>query len=245
MAGPLEQFEVKTLHPIEVMGYDVSFTNSSMWMLIVAGVSILLLVASTMNRSIVPGRLQSVGEVLYEFLANMLIDIAGTEARRYFPYIFSLFLFIFFANLLGLLPYSFTVTSHLSATFALAFVGFFLCIVVGFARHGIKFLGFFMPTGAPWILGFLLVPIELFTYFIRPFTLAIRLGANMLAGHIVLKIFAGFSVGLATTYGIGAGVPVALINVLMIGFEVFVAGLQAYIFTLLMCTYLNDSVHLH
>jgi len=245
MAGPLEQFEVSKKIALEVAGYDVSFTNSSLWMVIVVATVFGMLTLFTKKRSLVPSRLQSIAEVLYEFIADMVIDLAGPESKRYFPYIFTVFTFVLFGNLLGMLPYSFTITSHLTVTFTLALMGFLIITVIGFVHHGTKYLGLFMPGGAPLFLAPILIPIEMFAYFVRPFTLAIRLFANMLAGHIVLKIFAGFSVALATGFGVYAGFPVVIVNIAMIGFELIVAALQAYIFTLLMCTYLNDAVHMH
>ncbi len=244
MAGPIEQFEIKPIYNLEIAGYDVSFTNSSLWMIIAIVAISLVMVLGTRQRALVPGRFQAMVEMLYEFVANMVIDIAGPEARKYFPYIFTLFVFIFFGNFLGLLPMSFTYTSHFAVTFALGFMGFIIFTLIGFARHGLDYLKLFMPGGTPIMLAPILIPIELFSYFARPFSLAIRLFANMLAGHVVLKIFAGFGVALAAVHP-AVGILPAFFNVGLIGFEIFVAALQAYIFSLLMCVYLNDAVHLH
>lgn len=245
MADPIKQFNVYELAPLSLGGVDVSFTNSSLWMVIAVATVTAMMVFGMGRRALVPGRMQSFIEMLYEFIANMVIDIAGPEAKRYFPFIFSVFMFVLFGNLLGMIPASFTFTSHISVTFALAFICFLVITFIGFARHGLDYLKLFLPTGSPLFLAPLLIPIELFSYFARPFSLAIRLFANMLAGHVVLKIFAGFSVALATSFGILAAVVPAFVTIGLIGFEIFVACLQAYIFALLCCVYLNDAVHMH
>jgi F-type H+-transporting ATPase subunit a len=238
--SPLAQFEIKRLVPMEIGGIDVSFTNSSLFMVIVVLGITLLMTVSMRGRAMVPGRLQSMAELSYEFIANMLKENVGSEGRQYFPFIFSLFMFILFANLLGMIPFTFTVTSHIIVTFALAFVVFIGVTVIGFARHGAHFLSFFVPPGVPKPLLLLLVPIEVLSYFIRPVSLSVRLFANMMAGHTMLKVFAGFVVALGV---LGGWAPLAFV-VALTGLEIGIAFLQAYVFTILTCLYLNDAVHM-
>jgi F-type H+-transporting ATPase subunit a len=193
------------------------------------------------KRALVPGRWQSLAEVVYEFVAMTLRETVGDEGRKYFPLVFSLFIFIAVCNLIGMVPGSFTVTSHMSVTFGLAVVVFFVTTLVAIFRHGFKFLGFFLPHGTPWWLAPLMVAIELVSYLSRPISLSIRLGANMMVGHMLLKIVAGFVIGMGL---LGGWLPLAVM-VAFTGFEIFIALLQAYIFTILTCVYLNDAVHLH
>jgi F-type H+-transporting ATPase subunit a len=238
--SPLAQFEIKRLVPMEIGGIDVSFTNSALFMVIaVLGIT-LLMTMSMRGRAMVPGRLQSVAELSYEFIANMLKENVGSEGRQYFPFVFSLFMFILFANVLGMIPFTFTVTSHIIVTFALAFVVFIGVTLIGFARHGLRFLSFFVPPGVPKPLLILLVPIEVLSYFIRPVSLSVRLFANMMAGHTMLKVFAGFVVALGI---LGGWAPLAFV-VALTGLEIGIAFLQAYVFTILTCLYLNDAVHM-
>jgi F-type H+-transporting ATPase subunit a len=193
------------------------------------------------QRALVPGRLQSVAEVGYEFIAGMVRDNVGNAGKKYFPFVFTLFIFILFCNLLGLVPYAFTPTSHIIVTFAMAATVFLGVTIIGIARHGLHFLSFFVPKGVPFVLLLLLVPIEVISYFVRPFSLSIRLFANMLAGHTMLKVFGGFVVML----GLYAGwAPLAFI-VAFTGLELLIAFLQAYVFAILTCLYLNDAIHLH
>lgn len=238
--NPLEQFEIKPLVPLHIGNVDVSFTNSSLFMLVAVVLATALLVVGTQGARLVPGRLQSMAELSYEFIANMIEENVGTEGMRYFPFIFTLFMFVLFGNVLGMVPYTFTYTSHIVVTFALAAVVFVGVTVIGLARHGLHFFKLFAPEGVPWPLLLLLVPIELISYFIRPFTLSIRLFANMLAGHAILAVFAGF----VTALGVLGIAPLAM-DVGFILLEFLVAGLQAYIFTILTCLYLNDAIHLH
>src|SRR5712671_1714701 len=238
--NPLEQFEIERLIPIHIGGIDLSYTNSAMLMTVAAALVTALLVLGTRNAALVPGRWQSLAELSYEFIGNMIDGTVGQEGREYFPFVFTLFMFILFGNLLGLVPYSFTFTSHIIVTFALAAVVFLGVTVIGFARHGLHFLRLFVPAGVPAILLLLLVPIELLSYFIRPFTLSIRLFANMLAGHTMLAIFGGF----AASVGLFAFFPTA-IDILLVGLELLVAVLQAYVFAILTCLYLNEAIHLH
>lgn len=239
--GPLEQFEIRELLPIHVGELNLSYTNSAMWMTIAVGLTALLFAAGMRGRAMVPGRLQSLVELSYEFVANMVRDNAGAAGRPYFPFVFTLFVFILFGNLLGMIPYSFTFTSHIVVTFAMAAVVFIGVTVIGFARHGARFLKFFVPDGVPLPLLFILVPIEVLSYFVRPVSLSLRLFANMMAGHTMLKVFGGFVVALGI---IGGWAPLALI-VALTGLEIGIACLQAYVFAVLSCLYLNDALHMH
>ena len=237
---PLEQFTIERLVPLHIGRLDVSFTNSALLMTIAVVLITALLVLGTRKAALVPGRWQSVTEMAYEFVANMVDTNAGHGARDFFPFVFTLFMFILFSNLLGLVPYSFTITSHIIVTFALAAVVFIGVTIVGIVRHGFHFLRLFVPEGVPVALLVLLVPIELLSYFIRPFTLSIRLFANMLAGHTMLGIFGG----LAASIGLFAILPLGA-AILIFALELLVAGLQAYIFAILTCLYLNDAIHMH
>jgi len=238
--GPFHQFVIQRLVPIQIGGVDASFTNASLWMAIVLLVVTAIMVLSVRGSALVPGRMQSVAEMAYEFVANMVRDNAGQEGMQYFPFVLSLFMFILFCNLLGLIPYSFTPTSHIVVTLAMALVVFIGVTIIGFAKHGAHFLTLFVPAGVPAVLLVLLVPIELLSYFIRPFTLSIRLFANMLAGHTMLAIFAGFAASVPLFGILPVGIDVAIYFL-----EVLVAALQAYVFAILTCLYLRDALHLH
>ena len=245
--SPLAQFEIKRVLPIHIGGLDLSFTNSALFMLLSVGLISVWILVSVGGRALVPGRWQSAAEMAYEFIAGMLRDNVGPEGRPYFPFIFSLFAFILFANLLGMLPFAFTVTSHIIVTFALAMVVFIGVTIIGFARHGLHFLKLFVPSGVPAALLPLLVVIEVISYFVRPVSLSVRLFANMLAGHTMLKVFAGFILllgSLGAGGAIGGIAPLAFI-VALTGLEIGIAILQAYVFTILTCLYLNDAIHLH
>ncbi len=243
MANPLEQFQIKTIVeiPIPIGEIDASFTNSSAFMLAAVAAATLFLTLSMRGRALIPSRWQSMAELSYEFIGAMVRDNVGTEGRRYFPFIFSLFMFILFANLIGLIPFSFTVTSHIIVTFAMAITVFLGVTLVGIIRHGFRFFTFFLPTGVPMIMAPLLVPIEVLSYLSRPVSLSIRLFANMMAGHTMLKVFAGFVVPLGL---LGGWAPLS-VDVALTAFEFLVAFLQAYVFTILTCLYLNDAIHLH
>ena len=241
MANPLEQFEIKPIIPLEVAGIDISFTNSAMWMMIGVVVSILFMHLATRRAMIIPGRLQILAESLYGFVAGMVRDNIGTKGREFFPLVFTIFIVILMGNMLGMLPYSFTYTSHIAVTFGIAFTLFLFITILGFVRHGMKFLSIFNPAGVPVALKPLIIPIEMISYFIRPVTLSVRLFANMMAGHLMLKVFAGFSVMM----GVGFGLLPMGFNVILIGFEFLIAFLQAYVFTILSCIYLKDAIDLH
>ena len=240
MAGPLEQFEVDSWIPIRIGELDLSFTNSSAYMVMAAAAATFFLVASMSGRALVPNRWQSLAEIFYEVIANMLRDNVGSAGRPYFPFIFTLFIFVLFCNVIGMVPGSFTVTSHIIVTFGLAGVVFVGVTIIGIWRHGFKFLSLFFPHGAPWWTAFILIPVELVSYLSRPVSLSVRLFANMTVGHVLLKVIAGF-VALMGIFGI---VPFAFL-IPLTALEIGIAVLQAYIFTILSCVYLHDALHLH
>jgi len=242
---PIHQFHIIKLIPIKIGSYDVSFTNSALFMVATVVVAAAFLYLTTSSRSLVPGRLQSVSEMAYEFVGNMLRDAAGTQGMRFFPLVFSLFMFVLVANLLGLIPYFFTITSHIIVTFGLAILVIGTVIVYGFMKHGLGFLKLFVPHGVPIYLMPLVVAIEVISFVSRPVSLSVRLFANMLAGHITLKVFSGFVVSLSAFGAIGiAGsvLPLAM-AVALTALELLVAFLQAYVFAVLTCMYLNDALH--
>lgn len=245
---PLHQFQILPIVKIVIEGIDVSFSNSALFMVLAVALIYLLLVQGVKGRALVPGRLQSAAEMLYEFVASLVRENAGPEARPYFPLVFSLFTFILFGNLLGMIPYSFTFTSHIVVTFALAMTVFVFVTILALVKHGLHFFTFFMPHGAPVIMAPILIPIEVLSYLSRPVSLSIRLFANMMAGHTMLKVFAGFSVMMGAALG-GTGYAMGLlplaINIALIGFEILVALLQAYVFSILTCLYIRDAIELH
>jgi len=237
--SPLAQFEVQTLLPIHIGDVNLSFTNASLWMFIAVGMIALLMFQGLRNRQLVPNRWQSTSEMLVEFVGGIVRENAGKDAMKYFPLIFTIFMFVLFCNLMGMIPMSFTVTSHIIVTFAMAGIIFLGVTAIGFIKHGTHFLSLFLPAGTPWWLMPLMIVIELVSYMARPISLSIRLAANMLAGHLLLKIVAGFVM-------IGfLGVFPFVFLLIFTGFEIFIACLQAYIFTLLTCIYLNDALNLH
>jgi F-type H+-transporting ATPase subunit a len=238
--SPLHQFTIERLVPIHVGGLDLSYTNSALFMTIAVAAIAAFLLLSTSGARLVPTRWQSAAELSYEFIANMIRDNVGSAGRPYFPFVFSLFMFVLFGNVIGMIPYSFTYTSHIIVTFAMALFIFIGVTLIGLARHGLHFFSFFAPKGMPLALQLILIPIEVLSYVIRPMTLSVRLFANMMAGHTMLLIFSGFVVAL----GILGVFPLAL-NIFFILLELLVAVLQAYVFTILTCIYLNDAIHLH
>ena len=229
------------------LGRSVNFTQANM-MMVLGGVLVLaLLYYGARPRAVVPGRLQALAEMAYEGIMRMCTDQIGHEGRAFFPFVFTLFFFVLFGNLLGLLPYAFTYTSHIAVTFALAATVIVMVTIVALRIHGMRFFGYFFPDGAPKLLAPLIIPVEVISYLSRPVSLSIRLFANMVAGHVMLKVFASFVVMLAgagTLGVVGALGPMAL-NVALIGVELLVAFLQAYVFAILTCIYLHDAVHLH
>lgn len=240
MANPIAQFEIKPLIEINLGGVDASLTNSGAFMVLTVMSVTMFLVMGMRHRALVPGRWQSMAELSYEFIAGLLRDNVGSEGRKYFPFVFTLFMFILFANMLGLLPYAFTTTSHIIVTFILAMVVFIGVTIVGLVRHGAHFFSFFVPSGVPMAVMPLMIPIEIISYLSRPISLAVRLFANMTAGHIMMKVFAGFIIPLGVF-----GIAPFVVDVALVGFEFLVAFLQAYVFTVLTCLYLNDAIHLH
>jgi F-type H+-transporting ATPase subunit a len=240
VASPLQQFEIKPIIPIELGGADVSFTNSSLFMVISLVAISAFMILGMRRGAIVPGRWQCATEMAYEFIANMLRDTVGQEGRKYFPFVFTVFMFVLFGNLLGMVPYSFTFTSHIVVTFALAFIIFVGVTILGFVKHGLHFFSFFVPPGTPLPMYPLLIPIEVISYLSRPISLSVRLFANMLAGHTLLKVIAGFVWAL----GVFGVLPLAFV-VALTGLEILIACLQAYVFTILTCLYINDALHLH
>lgn len=237
---PMHQFEIQRIVPIDLFGLDASFTNSSVFMVLAVAVVTLFTVFAVRGGRLVPTRAQSVAELSYEFVANMIRDNVGTEGQKYFPFIFTLFMFVLALNMLGMLPYSFTVTSHIIVTFAMALTVFIGVTIIGFVTHGAGFLKFFVPSGIPVVLVPLLVVIEVISYLTRPISLSVRLFANMMAGHTMLKVFASFVVGM----GFFGVLPLAFM-VAFTGLEILVAFLQAYVFAILTCIYLNDAIHMH
>ncbi len=242
---PIHQFQISKLIPIEIGSLDLSFTNSSAFMLVTAAVAGGFLYFATASRAMVPGRGQSVAEMAYDFVRNMLRDATGEGGMRFFPLVFSLFMFVLIANLFGLFPYFFTITSHIIVTFALALLVIGTVVVYGFMKHGAGFLKLFVPHGVPGILVPLVVLIEVISFLSRPISLSVRLFANMLAGHITLKVFAGFVVTLSSLGAVGivgSILPLAM-TVAITALEFLVAFLQAYVFAVLTCMYLNDALH--
>jgi F-type H+-transporting ATPase subunit a len=241
----LSQFELSPV--LGMVGQAVGFSQANLFMVIAVLLTMGLLVYGMRQRAIVPGRLQSLAETSYEFVHELVTGQVGDEGKRFFPFVFALFMFVLFGNLLGMLPYAFTFTSHIAVTFALAMIVFVLITVVAISIHGMHFFSYFFPEGAPKILAPLIIPIEVISYFSRPVSLSVRLFANMVAGHVMLKVFATFVVlmGSAGAVGIfGAAAPLA-VNVALVGFEFLVAFLQAYVFAILTSIYLHDAVHLH
>jgi F-type H+-transporting ATPase subunit a len=241
LPDPMHQFEIKRILPFDLFGFDASFTNSALFMVIAAALITLFTLFAMRKGALVPGRLQSTAELSYEFVANMVRDNVGTEGMRYFPFVFTLFMFVLVLNTLGLVPYSFTVTSHIIVTFALAAFIFIGVTLIGFIKHGVKFLKFFVPSDVPFILLPLLVVIEVISYLTRPISLSVRLFANMMAGHTMLKVFGAFVVAL----GLLGGWAALAFMVAFTGLELLVAFLQAYVFAILTCIYLNDALHMH
>ncbi|MEM5580900.1 F0F1 ATP synthase subunit A [Roseibium sp. AS2] len=242
---PIHQFQIQNIFPIEVGGVDFSFTNSSLFMVLTVAATSAFLIFSTSGRGLVPSRLQSVSEMAYEFVAGTLRSAAGTDGMRFFPLVFSLFMFVLVANLFGMFPYFFTITSHIIVTFALAMLVILTVIVYGFMRNGMSFLKLFVPSGVPAFLIPLVTLIEVISFLSRPISLSVRLFANMLAGHITLKVFSGFIVSLSAMGAVGvfgAIIPLGM-TVALTALEFLVAFLQAYVFTVLTCMYLNDAIH--
>ena len=240
--NPMHQFEVYKIGPeINLGGVNLSFTNASLFMSLSSILILLFLYLGTKKKLLVPTKIQFVTEASYTFVAKMINDTAGSGAKSFFPFIFTLFMFVLFANMVGMLPYSFTVTSHIIVTFALAAIVFIGVTILGFIKHGLKYLGLFVLKGVPIILLPLIVIIEIISYLSRPVSLSVRLFANMMAGHTMLKVFGGFVISLGL---LGGWLPLSF-SVALTGLEILVAFLQAYVFAILTCIYLNDALNLH
>ena len=243
---PVHQFAIADIFDFgSIGGVDLAFTNSALFMVLTVVAITLFMVLATSGRGLVPGRLQSAAEMSYEFIANMLRETAGPEGMKFFPLVFSLFMFVLFANLLGMVPYFFTVTSHIIVTFALAMLVILTVLIYGFYKNGLHFLHLFVPEGVPGYLLPLVVLIEVISFLSRPISLSVRLFANMLAGHITLKVFAGFvfSLGTMGAIGVGGAILPFLMTIALTALEFLVAFLQAYVFAILTCMYLNDALH--
>ena len=242
MASPLEQFAIQNLSAplFSIGGHHIAVTNSAIFMTASVVAAAGLLMAGASKGAMVPGRIQAMSELFYEFIANMIRDNVGDAGKKYFPFIFSLFIFTLFGNVLGMIPYGFTFTSHIAVTFFMAAVVFLGVTLIGLFKHGLHFFSLFFPHGAPLFTAPILIPIELVSYLSRPISLSVRLFANMTVGHVLLKVLAGFVVAL----GIFGVVPLVVL-VAITALELLVAVLQAYIFTILCCIYLNDALHLH
>ena len=241
-SNPMQQFTVyKIVHEIKIAGLDLSFTNASLFMLISASTILLFLFLGSKEKKIIPNKLQLITELSYSFVAKMISDTAGSKAKPYFPFIFSLFMFVLFCNMVGMLPYSFTVTSHIIVTLIMALFIFIAVTIIGFIKHGFKYLSIFVPSGVPMVLLPLITVIEIISYLSRPVSLSVRLFANMMAGHTMLKVFGGFVVSLGI---LGGWLPLSF-SVALTGLEILVAFLQAYVFAILTCIYLNDALNLH
>ena len=240
--NPMHQFNVHKIGPeIKINGIDLSFTNASLFMLLSAVFILLFLLFGTKEKKIIPGKVQLISEMLYNFIGKMINDTAGKKAKPYFPFIFSLFTFVLFCNMIGMLPYSFTVTSHIIVTLAFAMFIFIGVTILGFIIHGFKYLKIFVPSGVPIVLLPIIMIIEIISYLSRPISLSVRLFANMMAGHTMLKVFGGFVISL----GLVAGWLPLTFSVALTGLEILVAFLQAYVFAILTCIYLNDALNLH
>ncbi|MGQ0672348.1 MAG: F0F1 ATP synthase subunit A [Hyphomicrobium sp.] len=243
----MHQFEIERLHPLELFGYDVSFTNAAFYMVLAVALVSGFLILAMRGRALVPTRVQSMAEMVYEYIASMVRENLGEEGMKYFPWVFSIFIFILALNLIGMIPGTFTVTSHIIVTFALAAMVWIAVTIIGFAKHGFGYLRLFVPEGVPLWLMPVIIPIELISYFIRPISHSVRLFANMMAGHTMLKVFGGFVVGLGSVGGLASlgGIAPLGFMVAFTGLEFLVAFLQALIFTVLTCIYLNDALNMH
>ncbi len=241
-ANPMHQFQVYRIGPeIKFGTVDLSFTNASLFMLLSAVSICLFLYFGSKQKRIIPGRLQLISEIFYNFIAKMISDTAGSKAKPYFPFIFTLFMFVLLCNMIGMLPYSFTVTSHIIVTLVMALFIFVAVTIIGFIKHGFKYLKIFVPQGVPVVLLPLITIIEIISYLSRPVSLSVRLFANMMAGHTMLKVFGSFVISLGL---LGGWLPLSF-SVALTGLEILVAFLQAYVFAILTCIYLNDALNLH
>lgn len=241
---PLHQFEVHAFGTFELFGHEIAKTNQSVWMLVTVALVIAVFALGARQKAIIPGRLQAFVELTYDFVAGLVQSTAGKAGMAFFPLILTLFLFIASLNLAGMIPGSYTSTSQIFITGQLALMVFAMVWVVGLYKHGLHFFSLFYPAGTPVYLAPLIIPLELISFFARPLTLAVRLAANMIAGHVLMKVFATFAVMLGGIFLAASAVPTAFL-IALTGLEMFIAVLQAYIFTVLTCVYLNDALHLH
>jgi F-type H+-transporting ATPase subunit a len=247
LSSPLEQFVIKPIIPLQLGPYDISFTQSSLWMAIGVVLTIILMTLSVRNRSLVPGRWQNIAEMLYDVVFGLTREYLNEEGRKYFPFVFTLFMVVLMGNLLGLIPYSFTYTSHIAVTGALALFVFGMATLVGLWKHKLHFFSLFLPSGLPILMAPLIIPIEIISYLSRPLSLSVRLCANMMMGHTMLKLIAGFC---ASLFFLGFGLQLVgivpfLINTALTGLELLIAFIQAYVFAILTCIYLRDAIELH
>ena len=241
-ANPMTQFEVYRIGPeIKIGTFDISFTNASLFMIVSSLAILLIFNLGSKRKSIIPNKIQLIAELSYSFVAKMISDTAGSKAKPYFAFIFSLFMFVLFCNMFGMIPYTFTVTSHIIVTFMLAAFIFISVTIIGFIKHGLGYLKLFVPSGVPIVLLPLIVIIEIISYLSRPISLSVRLFANMMAGHTMMKVFGGFVISLGI---VGGWLPLSF-SVALTGLEILVAFLQAYVFAILTCIYLNDALNLH
>ena len=246
MASPLEQFEIVPLLRLGTIGgFEIAVTNSAAFMMLTVAVTSVFLVGGIASRALVPGRWQSAVEMVYEFVRKTLHNSTGVHGMRFFPLVFSLFMFILVANLLGMIPGAFTVTSHLIVTFALAMIVFLTVTIYGLWQHGLGFFRLFLPPGVPLALAPFLIPIEIISFLSRPISHSVRLFAVMLAGHVMLKVFAGFVVSLSDAGVLTLALAALAMTVLITVLEFMMALIQAYVFTMLTCMYLNDALHPH
>ena len=242
MSGPIEQFEIKPVISLpKIDGIDLSFTNSSLFMTLAVGVASVFYITAMRKRQLIPTKLQSVAEMVYELVSGMINEMVGPEGRKYIPFVFTLFTFVVLGNLLGLLPYSFTYTSHFAAVGTLSVFSILVTIIAGLKKRGLNWFTNFFPKGTPIAIAPILVPIEIISFCSKPLSLTIRLSVNMMVGHIMLKVIAGFTYGLSFW---GGWLPLAAISILTV-FEMGIAVLQAYVYTILTCVYLSDALHAH
>jgi F-type H+-transporting ATPase subunit a len=241
-ANPMTQFEVYRIGPeIKIGAFDISFTNASLFMAISSFAILIIFNLGSKKNSMLPSKIQLLAELSYTFISKMISDTAGSKAKPYFAFIFSLFMFVLFCNMFGMIPYAFTVTSHIIVTFILASFIFVGVTIIGFMKHGFGYLKLFVPSGVPIVLLPLIIVIEIISYLSRPVSLSVRLFANMMAGHTMMKVFGGFVISLGI---VGGWLPLSF-SVALTGLEILVAFLQAYVFAILTCIYLNDALNLH
>ena len=241
-ANPMYQFNVYRIGPeIKIGEIDISFTNASLFMVISSLAVLVIFNLGAKKKSLIPDKIQLLSELSYSFVSKMINDTAGSKAKPYFPFIFSLFMFVLLCNMVGMLPYAFTVTSHIIVTLIMALFIFIAVTIIGFIKHGFKYLSIFIPSGVPVVLLPLITVIEIISYLSRPVSLSVRLFANMMAGHTMLKVFGGFVISLGM---LGGWLPLSF-SVALTGLEILVAFLQAYVFAILTCIYLNDALNLH